>query len=211
MTEAEIKEKLDGMKKTRKKLRTLTTIVSLASIALLIAYNFLGVTFMQVSTKDTIISAANFTEGFTFPGWQMVFWGCGGQFIYQDNLIDPNPWAIVGMVGTILVLIICTATYKAGKNMTKAVKEFISGAFLCYSACVLSFFIVPLAMMFVTSGGVYNFASYVYDDGTLFIPTILCVALGVVLAVFAVVKFYNGAFLLKQKAFAKKYAPKKNK
>jgi hypothetical protein len=209
MTEAEIKEKLSGMKKTRKSLQTLTTIAALVSIALLIAYNFLGVTFMQVSTKDTIISAANFTEGFTFPGWQMVFWGCGGQFIMQDNLLNPNPWAIAGMVGTLLVLIICTATYKAGKNATKAVKEFISGAFLTYSACVLSFFIVPLAMTVVTSGGVYNFASYVNDDGTLFIPTNICVAIGVVLAVCALVKFYNGAFLLKQKAFGKKYAPKK--
>ncbi len=209
MTEAEIKEKLSGMKKTRKSLQTLTTIAALVSIALLIAYNFLGVTFMQVSTKDTIISAANFTEGFTFPGWQMVFWGCGGQFIMQDNLLNPNPWAIAGMVGTLLVLIICTATYKAGKNATKAAKEFISGAFLAYSACVLSFFIVPLAMTVVTSGGVYNFASYVNDDGTLFIPTNICVAIGVVLAVCALVKFYNGAFLLKQKAFGKKYAPKK--
>ncbi|MBQ6755679.1 MAG: hypothetical protein IJP43_01845 [Oscillospiraceae bacterium] len=209
MTEAQIKEKLDGMKKTRKLLQTVTTAASIAAILLLIAYNLLGVTFLKVSTHDTIVSAANFSEGFTFPGWQMVFWGCGGQFIMQDNLFNPNPIAIVGMVGTVLVLIVCMATYKAGKNQTKAVKEFISGAFLCYSALVLGFFIVPVAKTAVTSGGVYNFASYVNDPGSTFVPTAFAIIAGVVLLLCAAVKVYNGVFLMQQKAFAKKYAPKK--
>ena len=126
MDEQQIKAKLDGMKKTRKTLGTLSLIAALIAIVLLIVYNFMGVTFLQVkptggmSSEHVIFSMADFTDGFTFPGWQMVFWGCGGQFIMQDNFFNPNVVAIIGMVGTILVLIICTAAYNAGKNKAKA-------------------------------------------------------------------------------------------
>ena len=217
MDELQVKKTLDGMKKTRKTLHTLTLIAALAAIALLIVYNFMGVTFLQVkpsgdglSSDHLIKSMADFTEGFTFPGWQMVFWGMGGQFIMQDHLFDPNPIAIVAMVGTILALIICTATYKAGKNKTKAVKEFICGGFLAFSALVLGFFIVPVASMAATDGSVYHFKSEVIlAEGASFIPTAFAIAAGVILLIFAAVKIYNGCFLLKQRAFAQKYAPKK--
>lgn len=209
MTDAQIQAKLDNMKKTRRVLKTVSLIVSILAILLLIAYNFMGVTYMKVSTPDTIISAADFSGGFTFPGWQMIFWGCGGQFIMQDNLFNPNPIAIIGMVGTVLALAVCAATYNAGRNMTKAVKEFISGGCTLYSALVLGFFIVPVARTAVTSGGVYDFASYVNNPGTTFVPTALAILTGVLLFAFAAVKLYNGVFLLQQRAFARKYAPKK--
>ena len=209
MDEQKIKQTLDQMKQTRKTLRTLTLVAAIVAIVILIVYNLLGVTFMKVTTPDTIISAANFTQGFTFPGWQMVFWGCGGQFIMQDNLFNPNPVAIIAMVGTLLVLIICTAAYNAGKNKAKAVKEFISAGCMIFSALVLGFFIVPVAKMAVTSGGVYNFSSYVNAADTTFVPTTFAIIAGVILLICAAVKIYNGVFLLKQRAFAQKYAPKK--
>ena len=209
MDEQKVQQTLDQMKKTRKSLQTLTLIAAIVAIVVLIVYNFMTVTFMQVTTPDTIISAANFTKGFHFPGWQMVFWGCGGQFIMQDNLFNPNPVAIIGMVGTLLVLIICTAAYKAGKNKAKAIKEFISCACLVFSALVLGFFIVPVAKLAVTSGGVYNFSSYVNAADTTFRPDPFAIISGVIFLICAAVKFCNGCFLLKQRAFALKYAPKK--
>ena len=209
MDEQQIKAKLDGMKKTRKTLGTLSLIAALIAIVLLIVYNFLGVTFLKVDIPDQIISAADFTKGFTFPGWQMVFWGCGGQFIMQDNLYNPNPVAIVGMVGTLLVLIICTALYKKGKNQSKAVKEFISGGCLTFSACVLCFFIVPVSKLAATSGGVYDFQHKIIDNATAYNPTAIAILVGVILLICAAIKIYNGVFLLQQRAFAKKYAPKK--
>ena len=209
MDELQIQEKRNSMKKTRKTLGTLSLIAALVAIVLLIVYNFLGVTFMKVTTPDTIISAANFTQGFTFPGWQMVFWGCGGQFIMQDNLFNPNPLAIIALVGTLLVLIICQATYKAGKIQAKAVKEFIAGGCLVFSALVLGFLIAQVAKLAVTSGGVYNFSSYVNAEGTIFAPTTIAILVGVVLLVCAAVKIYNGIFLLKVRDFNKQYPPKK--
>ena len=217
MDEQQIKQKLDSMKKTRKTLGTVTLIVSLLAIALLIVYNFMGVTFLQVkpsadslSSDHLIKSMADFTEGFTFPGWQMVFWGMGAQFIMQDHLFDPNPIAIAAMVGTILALIICTATYKSGKNKAKAIKEFISGGFLVFAALVLGFFIVPVARMAATDGSVYHFKTEVIlAEGASFTPTVFAIVAGVILLIFAAVKIYNGCFLLQQRAFAQKYAPKK--
>ena len=46
-------------------------------------------------------------------------------------------------------------------------------------------------------------------EGASFIPTAFAIAAGVILLIFAAVKIYNGCFLLKQRAFAQKYAPKK--
>ena len=212
MTEQQIQEKLAGMKKTRKTLGTVAMIVSILAIVLLLVYNILGVTFCRNEQFGQVISAADFGKGFTFPGWQMVFWGCGGQFIMQDNLFNPNPVAIIGMIGTIIVLIVCLALRKKGKNKSKAVKEFVSAGCLAYSAVVLGFCINSVARLAATSGGVYDFKNKILDvEGTIFTPTTAAILVGVVLLIFAAIKVYYGLFLLKQKKFAAQYAPKKKK
>lgn len=210
MNEQQIQEKLAGMKKTRKTLQTVTTIVAILSMIMLIVYNFLPVTYLKSSLANQSASAANFSEGFAFPGWQMIFWGCGGQFIMQDNLFDPNPITIIGCVGTLLVLIICTILYKRGKNTSKAVKEFIMAACLIYSALVLGAFITSVSAMAATSGGVYNFKyDYLLAETSTYTAAMGAYLALVVCGISAIVKIINGAFLLKQKSFAKKYAPKK--
>ena len=210
MTEQQIQEKLAGMKKTRKLLSKVTLCVSILAIIVLVVYNFLGITFCKSPLPDQIMSAADFSKGFTFPGWQMVFWGCGGQFIMQDNFFNPNVVAIIAMVGTIIALIVCAAL-KKGKNKAKAIREFISAGCLAFSALVLCFFIVPVSKLAVTSGGVYHFKEFLETEGTVYQPTATAIILGVVLLLFAAFKVYNALFLLKQKKFAAQYAPKKKK
>ena len=210
MNEEQIRNKLDSMKKLRKVLGVVTIVASLLSMAVIIAYNFMPITFLKSSLPDQIVSAANFSEGFAFPGWQVIFWGCGGQFIMQDNLFNPNPITIAGSIGTLLVLIVCTAIYNRGKNRAKAVKDFIMAACLIFSAIVLGAMIVPISVTAATSGGVYNFKNnYLLADVSTYtaLPyaTFTCVAL----IVAAAVKVANGAFLLYQRSFAQKYAPKK--
>ena len=204
MNEAQITAKLGSMKKTRKTLSTVTLIVALVAMAVLVAYNFMPVTYLQSNP------GSDFEQGFEFPGWQMIYYGFGRQFIPIDHLFDPNPITIVGMIGTLIVLIALTATYNKGLNKSKAIKEFIMAAFLVYSAVVLGVAIIPVATTAATSGSVYNFLNqYLLAEGTIFEPmTYAWITFGVLMAA-ALVKIANGAFLLYQKSFAVKYAPKK--
>ena len=203
MDNAQIQAKLDSMKKTRKTLSTVTLIVALVSIAVLLAYNFMPVTYLQS------IPGSDFEQGFEFPGWQMIYYGFGRQFIPIDHLFDPNPITIVGMIGTLIVLIALTATYNKGRNQAKAIKEFIMAAFLIYSAIVLGVCIIPVAMTAATSGSVYNFLNqYLLAPDTIFEPMAYAWVTFDVLLIAAIVKIANGAFLLYQKNFAAKYAPK---
>ena len=204
MTEAQINAQLESMKKTRKLLSKVTLIAALVCIAVLLAYNFMPVTYLQS------IEGSDFEQGFEFPGWQMIYYGFGRQFIPIDHLFDPNPWTIAGMVGTLLVLIALTATYNKGRNQAKAIKEFVMAGFLAYSSVVLGFAIIPVATTAATSGSVYNFLNqYLLAPDTTFVPMAYAWVTAVVLVAAAAVKVANGAFLLHQKNFAAKYAPKK--
>lgn len=207
----EVQAKLERMKKLRKTLGTVTTIVSVLCMAVLIVYNFVGVTFLKSSLPDQIVSAANFSEGFAFPGWQVIFWGCGGQFIMQDNLFNPNPLTILGCVGTLLVLIVCTILYNRFRNQGKATLEFVSAVCLVYSAFVLGALIVPVSTMAATTGGVYKFKETFLTSGTATYTALpFAWVTFVVLLLAAIEKVCNGAFLLYQKRYALQNAPKKN-
>ena len=210
MTEQQIQEKLAGMKKTRKTLAKVTLCASILAMLLLVAYNILEVVFCKTEV-EAIVTAVHFEKGFSFPGWQVIFWGMGGQYIMGGQLFDPNPLAIIAMVGTLIVLIVCLALRKKGKNKAKAIREFISAGCLCFSALVLCFFIVPVSKLAVTSGGVYHFKEFLETEGTIYKPTSIAIVIGVVLLLFAAVKVYNALFLLKQKKFAAQYAPKRKK
>ena len=211
MNEQQIKDKLESMKKLRTVLALVTKVVALVAIVMIVVYNFMPVTRLKSSLPEQIVSAANLTEGFSFPGWQMIYWGCGGQFIMQDNLFNPNVLTIIGSIGTVIVLIVCTALYNRGKNKEKAIKEFVAAAMLIYSAFVLGFLILPVAAGAATTGGVYDFKNrYLLCETSVFSAMPYAVLTGVVLLLAAAEKVFNGVFLLYQKSFALKNAPKKN-
>ena len=116
------------------------------------------------------------------------------------------------MLGTLIVLIVCTCRYQKGRNRQKANREFISAAFLVYSAMVLGAFLLPVATTAATSGGVYDFKNqYILNSASSFTKLPFANITCVVLLLGALVKVGNGAFLLYQKQFAAKYAPKKPK
>lgn len=207
MTDNNALAKLERMKGIRKALSVVTLIAALVSIAVLLAYNFMPVTTLTGPAEMHFVGCP-----YDYPGWQMIFYGIGRQYIMQDHLFDPNPITIVGMLGTLLVLVICTATYNRGRNMGKAVREFIMAAFLVYSAIVLGALIVPVAYTAAIDGQTYGFRTNYLDNPAcsftaMPFATVICIAL----LLTAAVKAGNGAFLLYQKSFAAKYAPKKPK
>ncbi len=206
MNESQITAKLNQMKKTRKLLTTVTLVTALVCMAVLLAYNFMPVTYLKSPV------GTDYEQGFEFPGWQMIFYGFGRQFIMQDHLFDPNPFTIVGMLGTLIVLIVLTCNYNKGLNKSKAIKEFVMAGCLLYSALVLGALIIPVATTAATSGGVYDFLNqYILNPASSFTAMPFAWVTFVILLLGALVKAGNGAFLLYQKSFASKYAPKKPK
>lgn len=206
MNQEKINEKLGRMKKLRKNLARITVAAALISIAVLVAYNFMPVTYLKSP------AGTDYEQGFAFPGWQMIFYGFGRQYIMQDHLFDPNPFTIVGMIGTLIVLTVCTARYYRGRNREKAVKEFIAAAFLIYSALVLGAWIVPVARTAATSGSVYDFKNqYLLNSASSFTAQPYSVFSCAVLLAAALVKLGNGIFLIYQKSYALKNAPEKLK
>lgn len=63
MNQAEIQTKLDGMKKTRKALSIVTMVTAIVCMAVLLAYNFMSVTYLK-SPMGT-----DYEQGFASPGW----------------------------------------------------------------------------------------------------------------------------------------------
>ena len=67
-----------------------------------------------------------------------------------------------------------------------------------------------MAATAATEGGVYDFLNqYIINPASSFTAMPLAIVTSVVLLLAAALKIGNGAFLLYQKSFATKYAPKK--
>lgn len=200
MRSTEVINKLEQMKKIRKVLLAVTLIAAAASLAVLIAFNFMPV--FNLTTEGT----DKFGKGFDYPGWQAIYYGIGIQFIPGYYEFGFNIWTCLGMFVPLLSLIICTIMYRKGKNKRKAILEIIMAAALIFGALILVN-CRELAVLVASNRGMNSFKdAYLLpaiEAGTfklLAFPKILCV----VCLVSAAVKIGNGSFLLYQKAYAKK-------
>lgn len=197
------KSKLAQMKKTRKLLFAVSLIAAIASLVVLILFNFMPAVNLTVAGTD------KFGNGFDYPGWQLIYYGIGIQYIPGYYEFGFDIWTCLGMFVPILAILICTIRYGAGKNKEKARREFIMAAALIFGALILvncRFF----AEMVASSEGLSSFKdSYLtpaIEAGTftlLTFPKVMCA----VCLISAAIKIGNGCFLLHQKAYAKQYSP----
>lgn len=200
MVNAEAQQKLGKMKKIRKVLTAATMIAAAVSLAMLIAFNFADVCNLTVEGTD------KFGKGFDYPGWQLIYYGIGIQYIPGYYEFGFNIWTCLGMFVPVLALIICTILYRTGKNRRKAVLEFVTGGTLIFGGLILVN-CTKLAVLVASNEGMNSFKdAYLLpaiEAGTFTLsvyPKILCV----VLLTAAALKIANGIFLLYQKAYADK-------
>lgn len=200
MASAEAQQKLAQMKKIRKVLGVVTMIAMVASLLALVAFNFADVCNLTVAGTD------KFGKGFDYPGWQLIYYGIGIQYIPGYYEFGFNIWTCLGMFVPVLSLIICSVLYRGGKNKRKAILEFVMGVSLVFGALILVN-CTKLAVLVASNEGMNSFKdSYLMpavEAGTFTLssyPKILCA----VLLAAAVIKIANGAFLLYQKAYAMK-------
>lgn len=212
MNAEEYKAKMAKIKKIIFGLFLASVIGGVAVVALLITYNFAGV--FSIKTLD-----GYYQDGFTYPGWQTMYWGVGIMIIqgYTENttnvpLIIAN---FLPLIGTIVLTSMLAAKRKTpGTNKLKAILEFVGAGLILIGGIVLfncdQFWIANakgVTDSYVDYYHVYlepamNGEHYFTKEA---FPTILLI----VSILVSLVKATNGAMLMYQKSFAKKNAPKK--
>ena len=203
MNEQQILEKLDSMKRLRRLLTKVTIAAAIVAVIVLLCYHFMPVANLTVATAGN-----TFEQGFDFPGWQLLYYGIGRQFIPDRNYFDPNPITITALWLPLIALIYGAATLRKTLNKGKAIREFVAAVLSIYGGVVLGN--IAHFAYYASTTKADNFrATYLDIAESSFVTLGYAKFAMVVLFVVAAIKIFNGVFLLYQKNYAVKYAPKK--
>ena len=201
-------ETMGKIKKGVKILFIVSMLLSLASIVLLVVFNFAGVIHIQT------IEGNKYASGFDYPGWQILYWGVGDMIIQGYTEYTFNIWntlaVFVPLFACLVTGIMYLKSYKVrGTNKKKAILEIIAGVALLFGAIMIincDKFAIANASR-VKDSYVDYYSKYLLpalNGETSYGKTIYPLIVMIVGLVGAVVKFANAALLLFQKSYAKK-------
>jgi hypothetical protein len=204
MASESVQEKLTRMKQIRKILFYVSLGAAVLALGVLIGFNFAPVFNLTLEGSDKFGA-----PGFTYPGWQAIYWGIGIQYIPGYTEFNFDPITCLGMFAPALALLVCTALYSNGKNKMKAILEFTM-AFCLLLGGIILFNVDKISILYASSTGIQSFKD-VYllpavEAGTFtkkIYPTITLL----VCLLSALIKIGNGVFLLYQRDFAHKNLP----
>jgi hypothetical protein len=202
-----VQSKLAEMKKIRKILFYVSFAAAVVALGVLIGFNFAPVFNLTLEGSDKFGA-----PGFTYPGWQAIYWGIGIQYIPGYTEFNFDPITCLGMFAPVLALLVCSALYSNGKNKMKAILEFVM-AFCLILGGIILFNVDKISVLYASSTGIQSFKD-VYlmpaiEAGTFTKLAYPLITLIVCLVV-ALIKIGNGAFLLYQRDFAHKNLPQRN-
>ena len=114
----------------------ISIILSAIAIGVLIAFNFAGVftLFTDTGTK--------YENGFTYPGYQAIYYGFGNMIIQGYTEATFNIWTFLGdilpIIACIVSIVILIKNFKKrGTNKKKAIIEIITASTLLFGGIVL--------------------------------------------------------------------------
>lgn len=206
-------ENYEKRSKVIKQIVFITFIVSmalaLASFVMLILYNVLGVIHIET------IAGTKYQNGFSYPGWQILFWGYGEMIIQGYSEYTFNIWLSMACLLPFIALIVCSIMYlKAykvkGTNKKKAILEFIVGGLLIVGSIML-FFVDKFAIenaKHVTDSYTNYYTEYLLpalNGENYYGKTIVPALMLVVGLITGLVKIWNGLLLIYQKRYASVY------
>ena len=191
-----------------KVLTIVSLIATLAAVVLLICFLFAGVftIYTDVGTK--------YENGFTYPGFQAIFGGYGNMIIQGYSETTFNIWTFLGLflplIGGIVGIVMLLKNFnRRGTNRKKAIVELVVAALLIFGGIILfnvdKFWIENAKNVTGSYTNYYEVYLLPAINGeilfdTEYYPTYVLVAC----LVAAVIKIFNGACLIFQKAYAKK-------
>lgn len=221
--EENVQLKLGKNKKIAKTLK----IVSTATSILIVIMLFL---FLLIPAARLTSDGGKYVNGYNYYGWQLTFMGCGyppvailclfepagsaaGDFVPGSYDFGFNIVTCLGLILPVLTVIVCAIVKKRMKNKGKAICEFISAAVIVAGVAILVNCTSLSTLVATDMGAGVGFkkqyllpAIEAGTYNTLAYPVILFV----VGLIAALVKIGDGAFLLYQKAYAKKNRTSKN-
>lgn len=122
-------------KTNAKRIRLITTILSLAAVVLLALSAFAPI--VNVYIPGSTDAEFTYATGQAFLGWQVTFYYFGPNIPIADRrAFVTNPYLCIAMVGTALVLLINCLLMRRGKRLKKGILEIVNVVFLLYSAIV---------------------------------------------------------------------------
>lgn len=125
---------------TIKKVVKILTILSLVSggvmFVLFALFNLAGVFTIQT------LPGTKYENGFTYPGWQAIFFGMGEMMIQGYTEFGFDIYTCLGLFIPLIAIVICTIMYlkslkKKGKNRKKAILEFVMAGAILFGAIML--------------------------------------------------------------------------
>lgn len=200
-----------------KKIIRIISIVSLISgvimLVLLVLFNFSGVFTIQT------LPGTKYENGFTYPGWQSIFFGMGEMMIQGYTEFGFDIYTCLGLFVPFLAIIVCTIIYlknykRKGTNRKKAILEFIMAGTILFGAIML--FNCDNFSILMASKVEGSYQSY-YKEYLLpalngevsFTKEIYPYIILIFGIVFALVKGANGGLLIYQKKYALKLKKEK--
>ena len=124
------------LKPVVKVLSIISILAGLGAIAVLVLFNFSEV--LTIYTDE----GTKYADGFSYPGFQTIFYGYGNMIIqgYTENTF--NIWTFLGcflpLFGCLVACIILATNFnRRGTNKKKAIVEGIVAVFLIFGAIIL--------------------------------------------------------------------------
>ena len=124
------------LKPTVRVLTLISIALGLLAIAILVLYNFSDV--LTIYTDD----GTKYADGFSYPGYQTIFFGFGNMIIQGYTEATFNIWTFLGcflpLIGCIVsCVMLSTNLFRRGTNKKKAILEGLVAVFLIFGGIIL--------------------------------------------------------------------------
>lgn len=212
------------VKTNLRKMNTARTIAAITSAVLNVAIIAGVILFLLFPATELLYDAGKYADGYRYYGWQLAFMGSGyppveflamfedtaniaGDYVPGVQDFAMNMTIVLAIVLPLVATIVCAAVSTKMKNFGKAVCEIVIAATLIYAGIV---FIAIAPISATTAMGVrqgIDFAGTILGPAMkaqTYYTMLFPVLLGIVSIIIALLKAGNGAFLLFQKAYARK-------
>ena len=202
------------LKPTVRVLTLISIALGLLAIAILVLYNFSDV--LTIYTDD----GTKYADGFSYPGYQTIFFGFGNMIIQGYTETTFNIWTFLGcflpLIGCIVACVMLSTNFlRRGTNKKKAIVEGIVAVFLIFGGIILynvdKLWIANAKA--VTGSYTYYYEAYLMPaiGGELYFakdyfPTVVLV----VCLIVGIVKALNCGLLLFQKYYARRVNNRQN-
>lgn len=190
----------------------ITTIASLISglvmLILLVLFNFSGVFTIKT------LPGTKYENGFTYPGWQSIFFGMGEMMIQGYTEFGFDIYTCLGLFIPFIAIIVCSIIYlnnlkKKGTNRKKAILDFIMAGTILFGSIMLfncdNFSILMASKVEGSYQSYYNeYLLPALNGEVSFTKDIYPYLILVFGIVFTLIKGVNGGLLIYQKKYALK-------